>query len=92
MFYISYWGWCKLFYQQKMSFSDKITFFSSGKVFSKLSYNVPKLTIKDVVECKAGVIEVVLANIRLKVSAPIKNNSLFLQTCYSRRHQYYYYY
>ena len=55
-----------------MSFSDKITFFSSGKVFSKLSYNVPKLTIKDVVECKAGVIEVVLANIRLKVSAPIK--------------------
>ena len=40
-------------------------------MFSKLSYNVPKLTIKDVVECKAGVIEVVLANIRLKVSAPI---------------------
>lgn len=37
------------------------------KVFSKLSYNVPKLTIKDVVECKAGVIELVLANIRLKI-------------------------
>lgn len=69
------------------NFLDKITFYSSGKVFSKLSYNVPKLTIKDVVECKAGVIELVLANIRLKVSAPIKNNLLFLQICYFRRHQ-----
>lgn len=37
------------------------------KVFSKLSYSVPKSTVKDVVECKAGVIEVVLANLRMKI-------------------------
>ena len=40
----------------------------SGKVFSKLSYTVPKSTVKDVAECKPGVIEIVLANLRMKVS------------------------
>ena len=39
----------------------------SGKVLSKLSYTVPKSTVKDVAECKPGVIEVVLANLRMKV-------------------------
>ena len=40
----------------------------SGKVFSKLNYTVPKSTIKEVAECKPRVIEVVLANLRMKVS------------------------
>ena len=40
----------------------------SGKVFSKLNYTVPKGTIKEVAECKPRVIEVVLANLRMKVS------------------------
>ena len=39
-----------------------------GKVFSKLSYIVPKSTVKDIAECKAGAIEIVLANLRMKVS------------------------
>jgi len=42
----------------------------SGKVLSKLSYTVPKSTVKDVAECKPGVIEVVLANLRMKVRIP----------------------
>lgn len=37
------------------------------KVFSKLSYTVPKSTVKDIVDCKAGVIELVLANLRVKI-------------------------
>ena len=42
----------------------------SGKVLSKMSYTVPKSTVKDVAECKPGVIEVVLANLRMKVRIP----------------------
>jgi len=38
---------------------------------SKLSYTVPKSTVKDVAECKPGVIEVVLANLRMKVRIPL---------------------
>jgi len=51
----------------KKVFEDFCVVFSSGKVLSKLSYTVPKSTVKDVAECKPGVIEVVLANLRLKV-------------------------
>lgn len=50
----------------------------SGKVLSKLSYTVPKSTVKDVAECKPGVIEVVLANLRMKVRIFfLFNNFLF---------------
>ena len=36
-----------------------------------MSYTVPKSTVKDVAECKPGVIEVVLANLRMKVRIPL---------------------
>ena len=41
---------------------------------------MPKSTVKDVVECKAGVIEVVLANLRMKVS------TLFYSVCNCLHH------
>ena len=49
-------------------FKDFYVVWLSGKVLSKLSYAVPKTTVKDISECKPGVIEVVLANLRMKVS------------------------
>lgn len=51
-------------------FKDFCVVLLSGKVLSKLSYTVPKSTVKDVAECKPGVIEVVLANLRMKVRIP----------------------
>lgn len=56
-------------YSSASSQAQKLTNWDTlnRKVFSKLSYNVPKSTIKDVAECKPGVIEVLLANLRMKI-------------------------
>ncbi|KAJ7351078.1 Sperm flagellar protein 1 [Desmophyllum pertusum] len=56
-------------YSSASSISQKLTNWDTlnRKVLSKLNYIVPKTTLKDVAECKPGVIEVVLANLRMKI-------------------------
>lgn len=56
-------------YSSASSQAQKLTNWDTlnRKVFSKLNYNVPKSTVRDVVDCKAGVVELVLANLRLKI-------------------------
>ncbi|KAL9962832.1 hypothetical protein ACROYT_G031977 [Oculina patagonica] len=56
-------------YSSASSQAQKLTNWDTlnRKVLSKLSYTVPKTTVKDVAECKPGVIEVVLANLRMKI-------------------------
>ncbi|KAM7434992.1 Sperm flagellar protein 1 [Porites harrisoni] len=56
-------------YSSASSQAQKLTNWDTlnRKVFSKLSYTVPKSTVKDVAECKPGVIEIVLANLRMKI-------------------------
>lgn len=56
-------------YSSASSQAQKLTNWDTlnRKVLSKLSYTVPKSTVKDVAECKPGVIEVVLANLRMKI-------------------------
>lgn len=56
-------------YSSASSQAQKLTNWDTlnRKVLSKLSYTVPKSTVKDIAECKPGVIEVILANLRMKI-------------------------
>ena len=50
---------------------DKLKFtyviYIAGKVFSKLSFQLPDDVLQSIVKCKAGVVEFLLNNLRLKV-------------------------
>lgn len=56
-------------YSSTSSQAQKLTNWDTlnRKVLSKLNYTVPKGTVKEIAECKPRVIEVVLANLRMKI-------------------------